>query len=192
MALSHPISARYCDIDGRQVVEDTAGYIDQTQRILSTLATIGRLPMSAAKTGMPMMRLASADIVFCFGVSAQFFASAQPVKPSEIQRREKYLTNFLRGRGFCGSRPASGVPEICTATLGSGMLRQNPALVRAKCRVMNTNCNLGINVNLPTGSLCFRGFSNIAHPHQRLAIRPSARMQTTWGKWAAVIFRWGQ
>lgn len=67
-----------------------------------------------------MLRLASAGNLFCFEFSTQFFASAQPVKPSETLRREKYLTNFLRGRGFCGSRLANGVPEICTAAFGIG------------------------------------------------------------------------
>jgi hypothetical protein len=44
-----------------------------------------------------MMHLASADSVFGFGVKTQFFASAPLFKPSEILRREKYLTSFLWG-----------------------------------------------------------------------------------------------
>ncbi len=60
-----------------------------------------------------MMRLASADMVFCFGGQRSIFrfgtALLSRAKCGDVT---KYLTNFMRGRGFCGSRPTNGVPEI--------------------------------------------------------------------------------
>lgn len=61
------------------------------------------------------------------------------------------------------------------------MLGQNPALVRAKCHVMNTNCNLGVNVNSLTRHPCFRGLSDIAQVHRRLPVNSRSRAVAAWG-----------